>query len=304
MNYASPRDFRSALQGRARAAARTGTRTVSELLEHFFLARLLARVFHHEPDRWVLKGGQALLVRYPDARHSRDVDLLYRPGDAPDLDAAITALNAAAGIDLDDHLRFEFHDYSDALAVGVARRTRFAVYIGNTRMAVLGVDLVVDHLPVGKTVISDLPPMFDLNGIGRWPAARLYPIVDHVADKICAMVERHGPKGLVSSRYRDLVDLVLIVLREDINGEELHMVLHTEVRRRQARSVQITLPERFQIPDSTWESGYAKQAAAVPLLAEFRTLAAAAELASAFVDPLLGPRHPGTWRASQRGWSS
>lgn len=76
MSYQTPQAFRAALTRKAKVAARGGTRTVQELLEQFYLARLLARVFLHDPTGWVLKGGQALLMRYPDARHSRDVDLV------------------------------------------------------------------------------------------------------------------------------------------------------------------------------------------------------------------------------------
>jgi hypothetical protein len=35
-----------------------------------------------------------------------------------------------------------------------------------------------------------------------------YPLVDHLADKACAIFERHGTAGTPSLRCRDLVDLV------------------------------------------------------------------------------------------------
>jgi hypothetical protein len=41
-----------------------------------------------------------------------------------------------------------------------------------------------------------------------WPDVRLYPLADHVADKVCAMYEWHN--GNASGRYRDLADLLLI----------------------------------------------------------------------------------------------
>lgn len=36
-----------------------------------------------------------------------------------------------------------------------------------------------------------------------------YPLVDHVADKVCAIFERHGSAGTPSTRYRDLTRLRL-----------------------------------------------------------------------------------------------
>ncbi len=39
-------------------------------------------------------------------------------------------------------------------------------------------------------------------------------VAREISDKACAIFERHGPTGTVSTRYRDLVDLVAIVLAE------------------------------------------------------------------------------------------
>lgn len=302
MNYGTPRVFRQTLTQRAQQAARAGSRTVEELLREFYLARLLARVFRHDPHGWVLKGGQALLVRYPGTRHSRDVDLLYA-GDQ-DHDQAVAALRAAADLELGDHLRFRFLDATTAGDTRIASKVRFTVYIGTTKIQVISIDLVVDHHFSSAPVTRQLPAVFDLDGIADWPTVRLYPIIDHLADKICAMLERHGPTAAVSSRYRDLVDLVLIICKEPVAGIELHAALRIEAGRRRDRGTQIILPSAFQIPDPvTWEPGYANTAAAVPDLDEFRTLTPATDLAAAFINPLLQPRPPGTWNPNQRTWT-
>ncbi len=41
---------------------------------------------------------------------------------------------------------------------------------------------------------------------------RAYPVVDHIADKVCALLEvhqRYGDSAIASTRYRDLFDLVV-----------------------------------------------------------------------------------------------
>jgi len=76
---------------------------VPQLQRQFLYDRLLARVFTHAPDAWVLKGGTALLARVRDARHSRDVDLNRTAGT---LEEAVQELRAAAATDLKDHVRF------------------------------------------------------------------------------------------------------------------------------------------------------------------------------------------------------
>jgi len=56
------------------------------------------------------------------------------------------------------------------------------------------------------------PPLvpLELPGISRTPY-RVYPIADHIADKVCALLERHSrTDGHVeqSTRYPDLADRV------------------------------------------------------------------------------------------------
>ncbi|WP_328406026.1 nucleotidyl transferase AbiEii/AbiGii toxin family protein [Streptomyces sp. NBC_00390] len=56
----------------------------------FFFQRLTAGVFKADPHGWLLKGGQALLVRYPaGARLSKDIDLQHLSGDKGEALAAL-----------------------------------------------------------------------------------------------------------------------------------------------------------------------------------------------------------------------
>ena len=43
------------------------------------------------------------------------------------------------------------------------------------------------------------------------PAYRAYPLLDHIADKTCAILERQGTARRPSTRFKDLVDLVTLV---------------------------------------------------------------------------------------------
>jgi hypothetical protein len=143
VSYPTPQALRTAIKAKARAVARTTSRGVSDVMHHYALSRLLARVFRADPDRWVLKGGQAMLVRYPDARHSRDVDLVYS-----------------------DHNP----DYAEALANHRSGITAtFKAVIGATEFAHVSIDLVVDHQPIGQPVTVLLKPVLELKGIDDWP---------------------------------------------------------------------------------------------------------------------------------------
>lgn len=113
----TPQAFVRSLKDRAANAAKIVGVPAAELVERYYHRRLLARVFEADPDGWVLKGGQALLVRWPRARYSVDVDLL-RTGEDPTVDSAVEALVLAASIDLDDHLTFNHYDTSREMSAG------------------------------------------------------------------------------------------------------------------------------------------------------------------------------------------
>jgi hypothetical protein len=98
--YADPQALRSATADRLRPLADERGIQLTNLQRQFAYDRLLCRVFTGEPGRWVLKGGTAMLARIgPEARHTRDVDLLSREGG---LQEAERALHAAARLDLED----------------------------------------------------------------------------------------------------------------------------------------------------------------------------------------------------------
>ncbi|WP_125728608.1 hypothetical protein [Kibdelosporangium aridum] len=60
----------SSLKVRAANASKATGVPTGELLERYYHRCLLARVFLADGENWVLKGGQALLVRWPKARYS------------------------------------------------------------------------------------------------------------------------------------------------------------------------------------------------------------------------------------------
>lgn len=300
----SPRAFISSLNSRAgRSSALTGL-PAGELIERYYHRRLLARVFHADHDGWVLKGGQALLVRWPRARYSTDIDLLRVSEDAS-VDAAVEALITAASIELDDHLRFDHHDTSRETAANrPSRKVRFKVMLGLRELHTVSVDVVAAELrPVGRLTVEQLEAPFVIDS-SPWPEIRMWPLEDHVADKIAAMYERHREQRVPSTRFKDLVDLVLIACNSTVDGATTHQALHAEVRRRTAAGTHLELPAGFAVPDPSWVAGYRAEAAkTTELRAEHRTLAGATPLADAFVTPLLQERPPaGTWRFDRLRW--
>ena len=126
---------------------------------------------------------------------------------------------------------------------------------------------------------------------------RAHPLVDHVADKACAIFERHGAAGTPSTRYRYLVDLVAIVLAASVEAEPQLTTLRSEARRRG-----LQLPRRFAVPDrGLWQSGYAAEAGR-SLLPVARTLDEATATVTPFLDPLLAGTASGRWDPQNARW--
>jgi hypothetical protein len=74
------------------------------------------------------------------------------------LQDAVDALIIAAGIELDDHLRFDHHDTSEEQPAGrPTREVRFNAMFGITRLKVVSVDVVVTTaLPRGDVTVEAL----------------------------------------------------------------------------------------------------------------------------------------------------
>lgn len=301
MGYDTPQALRAALTSLARRHAREYGLAPGELVDRFYYQRLLARVFHHAPDDWLLKGGQALLVRYPTARHSRDIDLFHP--DTTDIDHAARLLVDAAGIDLGDHLRCTLRKRATPVEGGVNARLTFDITAGVRSAGTINVDVVVGLSPHGAPVHQQLQPTIPLEWPHDWPTVKLYPILDHAADKICALYERHGSHQLASTRYRDLVDLILIALHESIDGQQLQTALRSEEIRRRRLGTNLELPRNFHLPRGPqWAQGYRAAAADVAKLGDYRTIEAAAAIANRFLDPILSAQDPGVWAPSTQAW--
>ena len=97
--------------------------------------------------------------------------------------------------------------------------------------------------------------------------------------------------------YRDLVDLVAIVLEASVDAEAQMKALTSEADRRQ-----ISLPGHFDVPDSElWEPGYAAEARR-SLLPVAQTLTEALAIVRPFLDPLLNGTAAGRWDPKTGRW--
>ena len=296
--YDNPQAFRQALADRLRPLAEGTGMELSALLRQFAYDRLLCRVFGAEPERWVLKGATAMLARLEGrARHTLDVDLYRRDGSLAD---AERALREAAAIDLGDYFRFTLGASRQMAQGGDAVRISVVAILGATDFARFHVDLVAGLSMTGTPEKAPALVPVELPGISRTPYS-VYPIADHIADKVCALLERHPrPDGHVeqSTRYRDLADLVAFAHSASVGADELRRALDSEAKRRR-----LTLPDRLEVPSSSgWTAGYARVARDAPGLEE-RDLESAMSTAGRLIDPVLAGAADGCWSPAAMEWS-
>jgi hypothetical protein len=295
--YRDPRAMRNAIADRLRPLAHDRAVELSSLQRQFAYDRLLCRVFGAEPARWVLKGATAMLARLgADARHTRDIDLLTRVGD---LDEAERALHAAAGLDLGDYFTFTLSPGRRIAQGAGAVRVDVVAFLGLDQFASFHVDLVADRVMTGvPDVVSPLVPV-ELPGlvVANYSA---YPLVDHLADKVCALLETHErASGLrqPSTRFRDLADLAIFAHTISVGAAELGAALASEAKRRG-----LILPNHLATPTGAdWPSGYARVARDAPQLKE-RDLASAVVTVGQFIDPVLSGITRGRWSPGELRW--
>jgi hypothetical protein len=290
--YASALAFEAALTVRLNAIAVRSGYTTTQLRRQFAYDRLLARLFVERPEEWILKGGVSMIARLEVARHTADVDIVAT--DKP-VDGAVADLHHAAGRDLGDFFAFRF-DAPRSLVQGVAGvRLATEAWLGNRRFERFGVDLVSGVVITGGP--DEAEPLLPLNipGLCR-PNYRLYPLVDSIADKVMAIMESY--KGRPSTRFRDLVDLVLIAGSQPVRADELAAALASERLRRG-----IPQAPGFAVPDlKTWTLGYRRAASDLPGLVP-RDLNEALAMVKAFADPVLTGSVVGhVWNPSAQRW--
>lgn len=293
MRYASAPFFRQALEARLAAASRDGGPSLARLRKEVAFDRLLARLVAVAPDRWILKGALALEYRFGErARTTRDVDLAMR-GDET---AATADLLAAQALDTGDFFSFAIertgsvgrHDDGSAVRHHVV--AELAGRIFDAFVLDIGFDppagLEPDRLRG--------PDLLAFAGIDPVDVPAL-PLEFAVAEKLHAYTRSYGDRGRASTRVKDLVDLVLIAGKANLDARKLREALDATFERRATHP----LPPRLPAPPADWRVPYGRMCRDIGLDAD---PGAGHAVAAALVDPVLGATVEGTWDPAARDW--
>lgn len=271
---------------------------IQGLQREFIFGRFLARIFSDDATPWVLKGGSAMLLRVHDARSTKDIDLLHEIGD---LQAAMVALERAASIDLRDHFFFQRSRTTRTMVTTghdhiQGTRVTFDARCGVKNVGRIGVDLVTGSVMTGDPESVPAHPDLGIDGLVA-PHIRIYPAPDHIADKVCATASTY--RSGVSSRPRDLVDLVVFATTATLDSPSLRTAIQSEWAHRR-------LPNEPSFnPPEAWARPYAELAASIPACDEHATFDEAVALVGRFLAPALATptAPPGRWNPQTCDWA-
>jgi hypothetical protein len=200
------------------------SRQIYDVVRQVYYDRFLCRVFAAgEESDWVLKGGSGMLARVPNARRTLDADL-YLSGYS--IDKALAELKRLATHDLRDYFRFVYREYhaileNDSQPYADGYRVIFDAYLGTKLVDAIKIDLSTSVDTTEGTVFSEPANRVPLAKLRSFPY-RLYPIPNQIADKVSATAADYA--GRPSSREKDLVDLVVIALTQQVeaSGQRRH----------------------------------------------------------------------------------
>lgn len=224
---------------------------------------------------------------------------------AGSLEHAVGEISAAAVLDLDDHLRFvtgAVTRRSERLGQPGNELATIAVqtYAGVRAVQRFSVDVVTNSMITAAPEPHRPAPSVSVPGLVT-PPYLLYPVTDHIADKLCATAELHGPNQVPSSRHRDLVDLVVIARTQTVDADALRLAITTEVNHRRLPPI-----THWAAPPGWADArAYPRAARDVNECRDHSDYATATALVSDFLDPVL--THgltDATWHSDRLNWVS
>jgi len=298
-SYSSPGAVESAIASAAkRQAMENPDIPAHEGIRREYFNRFLSRVFANgRESQWVLTGGGALLARLPFARSTTDVDL---GGIHTDVENAVGALRELVSTDIGDFFRFRYRKQTEPRDLfsphhRALKRVSFEVFLGAQSKGMMRVDVATG---ISITSVPDLvSPANSLNlpRLKSFPYL-LYPVVDHIADKVCATLSSYN--GRPSTREKDLVDLVVLATTQTIDGTDLWRALRSECEKRGLNQM-----KKFATP-LEWGTRYQAIASRTPECHLAATIEQANALTRKFLNPALDGRSRGKiWSPHLLTWS-
>jgi hypothetical protein len=262
------RTFRHALDDRLRNEASKQHLPVETLRRRLLNERFLARLFARTDAPWLLKGGYSFELRYgPKARTTRDIDLSVVASGEGSLEERLAIvreeLQEAAKLDLGDFLKFTIGTARALLAGAPRGGARFPVdvHLADKEYGRLQLDIGFGDALIGAP--EDLLGEDLLAFAGVAPArVRAISKAQQFAEKVHAYTQPWIDRE--NTRVKDLVDLLILIERGNLERAELNAALRLTFSTRKRHALPVDLPD----PPQRWSDEFrelAEEADVTPL---------------------------------------
>ena len=164
--------------------------------------------------------------------------------------AALNELQSIAGPSDLDPFTFELGKPSGMHGLTGGVTVRVQVYLGATKMGTFPIDIAVGRNLIGDVEKRAAASVIAIDDVSPLPLFTVVSIEDQIADKVAALLARYGTSRAASTRFRDLVDLVLIVCGCSISAATAGAAIRAQFVRRGITARRVT------VPGPQWAAGY------------------------------------------------
>lgn len=258
MTYASPQALRMALEQRLLNQSRETGISLDRLRRRVIFERIVARLHHTEPGRWVLKGGMAMEVRLQDrARLTKDIDLGLRDEITEQVQLHERIVEALTSDPFGDQFVLRAGTVSKLMednAGHLTFRSKVQALLAGNPFGIVQLDISPRAYELDHTDQVALPNSLAFADV----ASTTIEIIDvnrHAAEKLHAMQKDFGDRE--NSRVRDLVDLMIFLEHALLDEAELKEAAVHVWHEREMRKPPLT----FSSLPSNWAERYEHLAA-------------------------------------------
>ncbi len=251
--YSTAAAFRIALEDRLNRWARERGLDVLRIRRQVAFDRFLARLFtSQKANRFVLKGGYALELRFQRARTTKDIDICMSEAKGIDLHdgtALRRIIQDLAMVDLGDYFVYTIGESTLDLENAPYGGFRYPVecQIAGRRFAHFSVDLAMGDVWLGNFGRLSTQPWLEFAGIPSPEIPSISP-EQQFAEKLHAYTLPRES----NSRVKDLVDMVLLIDSCEFDSENLVEAISQTFGRRKTHPMPSELPP----PPESWRSRF------------------------------------------------
>ncbi|MCB9401587.1 MAG: nucleotidyl transferase AbiEii/AbiGii toxin family protein [Microthrixaceae bacterium] len=247
-----------ALEQRLNNRSRETGISLDRLRRRVVFERIVARLAHAEPGRWVLKGGMALEVRLRDqARLTKDIDLGLRDGVNEQAELHERLVEALAADPFNDRFVLVAGPVTELSPDGGGHttwRSSVAAQLAGRPFGGVQIDVSPRAHELDLTDTVALPNSLAFADIEA-PAVEIIDVNRHAAEKFHAMLRQFDDRE--NTRVRDLLDLVLLIENELLDRPAMASAVRDVWQERDATA----RPKELAVLPASWPDRYERLAA-------------------------------------------